>query len=615
MKRRLIYVAIATIALCALAAAGAHAIPTMGIYFSAPGCGEHQFLQPEPFVFFPAYLYICDADHFVTAVEYQIQTPNDPSHGLFIIVETSLPNRKVLTLGDPFQGHAITFWPPLDGFTDRYNFICAYNCLTLAPCSDPVMYDYQIVVGPDPRSGHLRGAYYPDHELFDIVGMWSTLCDWMGRCASYIGDVIVTSPLQVGARFSFKAEESSAEDLSNYSLYETWNPESAIPVTNVTLLADSQTVLVDLGAALAQETAGYSLRVDDIRDVEGYTRTCPSVGLIEYCADLEAFDLVVAPDKIYEACTPYEIDFEVTNRGDYEAGPFRVRVRFDWDSGEGITQEIVDTLRYGGLAPGETLHVHSGFTMPPLRGTFQYVRVYADDLEEVTECSESNNGAEDMLFNSTPCILSIEDVPGDTGGWVSMTFSKTYYDKKSGGVTGYEIYRAADPPPGWDLIDWVPAAQQDEYTVMLPSTGDSTGAGIHWSYYYVRAVKPVEDPPDTIYYITCPDSGYSVNNSPVSDAPVPQALPLTLFQNYPNPFNPVTTVSFHLPVGRRVVLEIFDVSGRRVACLIDGYCEPGRHDIEWGGRDMLGQPVSSGVYFYRLRAGTETISRKMALLR
>ena len=89
---------------------------------------------------------------------------------------------------------------------------------------------------------------------------------------------------------------------------------------------------------------------------------------------------------------------------------------------------------------------------------------------------------------------------------------------------------------------------------------------------------------------------------------------LSLRQNFPNPFNPATTISFFLPEGCDVLLEVFDVSGRRVAVLEDGRLQAGRHDIEWNG-EGAGGPVSSGIYFYRLKAGKGTISRKMVLLR
>ncbi len=94
------------------------------------------------------------------------------------------------------------------------------------------------------------------------------------------------------------------------------------------------------------------------------------------------------------------------------------------------------------------------------------------------------------------------------------------------------------------------------------------------------------------------------------------AFPLTLSQNHPNPFNPVTTISYFLPETRSVRLEIFDTSGRLIARLADGKRQnEGHHEATWNGRDRSGNIVAAGVYFYRLAAGKESISKKMVLLR
>lgn len=99
----------------------------------------------------------------------------------------------------------------------------------------------------------------------------------------------------------------------------------------------------------------------------------------------------------------------------------------------------------------------------------------------------------------------------------------------------------------------------------------------------------------------------------------PVALPpdaLALFQNYPNPFNPSTTIGFFLPNRCQVTLEIYDTSGRLITRLLDRETKPaGTNAVEWRGLDDRGRAVSSGVYFCRLRAGKETISKKMTLMK
>jgi hypothetical protein len=92
-------------------------------------------------------------------------------------------------------------------------------------------------------------------------------------------------------------------------------------------------------------------------------------------------------------------------------------------------------------------------------------------------------------------------------------------------------------------------------------------------------------------------------------------MPLRLNQNYPNPFNPTTVIRYYLPADEHVILEIFDVSGRRVARLLDRPEKKGHHVFEWNGQNQYDKPVSSGIYFYRLRAGKQSISKKMIILR
>ena len=149
---------------------------TMGVYFGyAPGA---MTLSPAPFVYFDAYLYLHHADQYVTAVEYLLITPDDPSHAWFSITAVSYPDNKTIHDSDSFAGHSIAYWPPLNGYMPGYNLLCSYTCVTFEPCWDAggAMIDYEIVIGPHPDSGFLRGTYAPDNEFFDIIGLTSKLC-------------------------------------------------------------------------------------------------------------------------------------------------------------------------------------------------------------------------------------------------------------------------------------------------------------------------------------------------------------------------------------------------------------------------------------------------------
>ena len=86
-------------------------------------------------------------------------------------------------------------------------------------------------------------------------------------------------------------------------------------------------------------------------------------------------------------------------------------------------------------------------------------------------------------------------------------------------------------------------------------------------------------------------------------------------ENHPNPFNPVTTIRFTAPSRGHVSVEVYTLRGERVATLLDRVVEAGSHPVVWRGEDEHGRPVSSGVYFYRVRGFGRTVTQKMALVR
>ena len=103
----------------------------------------------------------------------------------------------------------------------------------------------------------------------------------------------------------------------------------------------------------------------------------------------------------------------------------------------------------------------------------------------------------------------------------------------------------------------------------------------------------------------------SFDNSDPSDLP---ESPL-LLNVYPNPFNPTTTIRFDLLEQSNVELTVFDIQGRKVMTLYDMEKPRGSHKVRWSGRDQMGNPVSTGVYFVRLEAGEFSLTTKMVYLR
>lgn len=89
---------------------------------------------------------------------------------------------------------------------------------------------------------------------------------------------------------------------------------------------------------------------------------------------------------------------------------------------------------------------------------------------------------------------------------------------------------------------------------------------------------------------------------------IPRAFMLE--QNYPNPFNPSTTIQFEIPTASHVALNLYSLTGKRIATLVDEFLSPGSYQTTWNGSRL-----ASGVYLYELRAGTFSETKMLVLLK
>ncbi len=104
------------------------------------------------------------------------------------------------------------------------------------------------------------------------------------------------------------------------------------------------------------------------------------------------------------------------------------------------------------------------------------------------------------------------------------------------------------------------------------------------------------------------DSLYMATAVRSSSPEVPRQF--SLAQNYPNPFNPTTVISYSVPKRGFVSVEVYNVLGEKIATLVSGVQAPGNHEVDFNGAGL-----ASGVYFYRLDAGSVLLTKKMILLK
>jgi len=98
--------------------------------------------------------------------------------------------------------------------------------------------------------------------------------------------------------------------------------------------------------------------------------------------------------------------------------------------------------------------------------------------------------------------------------------------------------------------------------------------------------------------------------SKVVEVNVTNPLTFALSQNYPNPFNPTTVISYSVPQESFVSLKVYNILGKEVASLVSNQVEAGIHEVNFNASNL-----SSGMYFYTIKAGNFTATRKLLLLK
>ncbi|MFH1219025.1 MAG: C1 family peptidase [Candidatus Eisenbacteria bacterium] len=249
----------------------------------------------------------------------------------------------------------------------------------------------------------------------------------------------------------------------------------------------------------------------------------------------------------------------------------------------------------------------------------------------------------------TPTITNVSDVPSDRGGYVEVTWTRSSNDDQAASprVKKYEIRRkrkdvlpslqtlgsGTGPQVGgsyeygpdgaaWEIVGTVAAAGQASYRFIAPTNGDASGDDTCWTHFYVTATTGLMG----AHFDSPVVRGFSVDNQgglnlPQDDLDPDKAGPDTTISRVvlnmpePNPSSEGFLLRFELPMPDNVYLAVYDVAGRRIAVLADGWVGVGRHEERWTpGQDGTPRQVP-GLYFARLVTASEVRTLKLVLTR
>lgn len=260
----------------------------------------------------------------------------------------------------------------------------------------------------------------------------------------------------------------------------------------------------------------------------------------------------------------------------------------------------VETLTVAGL---DTAH------------TYYFAIKTADEVPNWSAISNIASGTTSQDQTAPGTITDLQASTGENLGEIDLSWNCVGDDDMSGSATLYEIRYSLNriTPANWiQATLWpqspspMPAGQQQSATL----------AGLNQGQWYWVGMKVYDEAgnPSGMSNIDSAIAHFNFGTDIDDDDP---SLPdqFALQQNYPNPFNPTTEIAFSLPVAADTRLVIYNIYGQQVASLLDTQLPAGNHTVQWDGRNSSRQDVASGVYFYRLEAGSFRDTRKMMMVK
>lgn len=253
---------------------------------------------------------------------------------------------------------------------------------------------------------------------------------------------------------------------------------------------------------------------------------------------------------------------------------------------------------------------------PPGYGIAFHTAVYDPVRDQMIVFGGRYHPAVDTFSNST-LVLALSGTPAWSGlAPASPPAARDYSGAVYDPVGDQMVIFGGETFPGYNYISGdvaaLPLSPGSAWTALVPSGGGPNSRRGHTTTF---------DPFRDRVIVFGGADGFQLHNathalllsSTVSVRPAGPAT-IRLGAPRPNPSAGASAVDFDLPVAAHVILDVFDLHGRRVVRLADGAFSAGPHTLRWNGRNTRGEVAGAGVYFIRLTAGTEAASRRLVEL-
>ncbi len=399
-------------------------------------------------------------------------------------------------------------------------------------------------------------------------------------------DVIDPDAPQFAGEYPSAAKDIYSEDSFVYILdsdilkiLDLQDPSNPTLEGTLTLNGNALRICVDNGYAFIAGDGAYTLWVINVNDVSNPQLITTITTVCNY-----ARDMVVQGDLLYLVCDQH---FQIVNIADIN-NPEIICTYDDVTGATGIcvTGDYLyiaeyDLLKFDISDPEAPVHLESY----PIPGCCYNVAVQDNYLFVTTDSA--------FLIFQDEDLLPV----GNIDGTVTDFYSGEPIEDACVSLGIFSDFTGYD---GIYLLENIPVGVWDGLTCTAEGYCDLTFNGI--------VIE--ENQTTTVDFALYQDTGTNDNITP----------PFTEFLgNYPNPFNPSTTISFSVPVESNIELSIYNIKGQKVKTLecinrVNAKATESLHHITWNGTDENNQPVSSGIYFYKLNVNGKTEAVKKCLL-